>query len=418
MPKKTKEVKETKSVEKVSTKKKVTKTKVTKKATKKVEVQKKVETPKETKEVKEFVQDNRTNTPKQEKPHAKAENNGPNEYTTIGDYSEEIIQKHNEKKTEADKEYEEYKKLEKAYYTKQLLWGTIYSVEPTKIGDKKSFTINLLWNNKIKIMIPDDWYWLENMYFSKSYYNKTKVENGQTKTRQSTEEEKTNIRMAIARNYVGAQICFILNSKPVRQKVEGNEMFEGEYITYAVGNRLEAINILRDKYFFHRNHKSNKEPITIKKDDIVEAHVIGVKEDMVLVEALGVETRLDCYSLTDDYITDCHSKVKPGDDIKCKVLNVEIQDNKPKLTLSGRTKDVNKQILFMKKGAYYDGTVIYFNDKTQNYTIYLENGVRASVNKDRVQGYYNLAYGDKVTVYVLKIYDTHVAGNCQFRYRP
>ena len=130
------------------------------------------------------------------------------------------------------------------------------------------------------------------------------------------------------------------------------------------------------------------------------------------VVALGVETRIYLHDLTKENITSCAQYTYAGDVLpECRVLSVEVKDDRVRLRLTNNKLEAPKMILFMKRGNYYRGRVTWFNPEKNLYTVYLDNGVTAFVYKSNVQGYHELSINDIVSVCVTSIFEETVGGN-------
>ena len=211
--------------------------------------------------------------------------------------------------------------------------------------------------------------------------------------------------------YMGAKIHFCLNSIKREKEIDPNN--PNRPVTVVTGDRVQAMEKLRDKYFYHRNRKrGDLAPITIKPGDLVEAFVVAVNDQFVTVVALGVETRIYLHDLTKENITSCAQYTYAGDVLpECRVLSVEVKDDRVRLRLTNNKLEAPKMILFMKRGNYYRGRVTWFNPEKNLYTVYLDNGVTAFVYKSNVQGYRELSINDIVSVCVTSIFEETVGGN-------
>lgn len=308
----------------------------------------------------------------------------------VGEKSQEILNVDSNKKTNEEEKYELFKKLLVAQKTRQILYGEVYGIEPNpKLG---KVVIAVLWNG-IKISIPDTEYFEDNFDFGERYAI-------------SSEEEKLKRRRDFASYQNGARVCFLVKGV-VKDPVGSNESI------ICVGSRKEAMALMRDIYFYHLERKH---PVTEKSEvkigDIAEANVISVKNDYVIVECLGVETRIHADSLTDDYVENCNDFVKPGDTIKVKVVKVHINGTASVyLTVTGKVGEPAKQIQSMQVRSSYLGVVENVNYTKKIYDIRLKNSVLANVLFENVQGEIPLFKGDRVAVKVSKLLETRVYGS-------
>lgn len=328
--------------------------------------------------------------------------------TLVGLPSEEIL-KANQKFMTSDEEREQnlYKELIRYQKYGEILWGTLVSVE----DDPESNTVYayVLWND-IMVKIPD-YLFLEPTYrFGVSY-------------EKMSEKEKMRRRHSTITFMLGAKVCFVvttLNRELIRDK------YDALYNTYELtveGSRCKAMEIMRDIFFFHENRKdaaTRTAPREIIEGDILNARVIQVKEESVLVECGGVETRIAASLLSArDYYTNCTDAYSSGDMMKVRVKKVYVnkEDHTVHLSLTGQVVNPAKAIKDVKIGSAYLGTVASCNEKSHTYTVMLSNGVPCTVLFEFVFGHIPLVKGDKVRVTVKNIYSdkgvAFVAGAAQ-----
>lgn len=312
-----------------------------------------------------------------------------NTIKTIGVESEELIQQR--LKEERNIEEETYNQLLEYKKNKTILWAEVYSSEiDTRLG---MVGILALWNG-FRICIPDKMYFLDSYQFSLDY-----------KTLKP--EEKVVVRQRFASYQIGAHVCFTITAIDRKPKENG----EG-YIYGVIGNRIEALTILQDIYFKHKKYNVGK-PVDIQVGDLAEAHVLSVSSRYAVVETLGIETRIDAFNLSNEYVDDCHEIVKPGDTLKVRIRKLHInEENEPTyLTVSARLNKVPDAISGMKIGSTYLGVVTKFNKETKIYTVRLKNGVNASVFENNVMNHQKLINGDSVIVLVAEIEKEYVKGS-------
>ena len=312
-----------------------------------------------------------------------------NTIKTIGVESEELIQQR--LKEERNTEEETYNQLLEYKKNKTILWAEVYSSEiDTRLG---IVGILALWNG-FRICIPDKMYFLDSYQFSLDY-----------KTLKP--EEKVVVRQRFASYQIGAHVCFTITAIDRKPKESG----EG-YIYGVIGNRIEALNILQDIYFKHKKYNVGK-PVDIQVGDLAEAHVLSVSSRYAVVETLGIETRIDAFNLSNEYVDDCHEIVKPGDTLKVRIRKLHINEgNEPTyLTVSARLNKTPDAISGMKIGSTYLGVVNKFNKETSVYTVRLKNGVNASVFENNVMNHQKLFSGDSVIVLVTEIEKEYVKGS-------
>lgn len=311
-----------------------------------------------------------------------------------GTASSDIQKKQGTIKTEAEEDDKNYRRLKKYLHDGEILWGTVYGVEDID----SHIVLCVLWNN-IRVIIPSEYYFEPEFVFCSDFENRS--------------EEDKLIKMSLAANrQQGAEVCFQIID--VSREKETMGPFAGQYIITAIGNRTSAMAILRDIYFWHENRKHNlgRAPRSIKEGDIVDAKVISVRENTVLVEVAGVETRLGKKNLKPgDYPMNCHDYVKPGDILPVRIKNLFLNDDHTvHLGVTGRIYEANKLIETMKIGSCYLGTVESYNPRKRTYRIILHNGVPGFTHQTSVVGLIDLLPGDKVAFYLRNKYQTFVFG--------
>lgn len=308
----------------------------------------------------------------------------------VGVLSSEIENEKSFELTPQEKEIEIYKEIKEHERDNQVLWGQVYSVDR---ADRKScrFFISVLFKGT-KVSIPDHMYFESTFDFGRNYENKM------------SEEEKMKLRMAMATYQLGAKICFCVE-KAMRTKILKGE-FKDEYTTIVIGNRNKAMEVLRNIYFFHkgRTKSAKRAPRNVAIGDVINnAHVLAVKEDSVLIEACGIETRLDAYNLNKEFVDNCKKFVSPGDTIPVRVRKLHINKDSVYMSCSGRLDNISKMISTIKRGDVLIGVVDRYNKEKNTYTVILKNSVPASCQSYTVRQRIPLAIGDKVYVRVVEV---------------
>lgn len=315
--------------------------------------------------------------------------------TMVGLPSEDIYRA-NQQFMISDEEREQnlYRELIRYQKYSEILWGTLVSAEVDY--ERNVVYACVLWNDII-VKIPDY------LFFEPTYRF------GVTYDRMS-EGEKLTRRHSTITFMLGAKVCFIvadLNRELIRDR------YDVMYDTYEMtveGNRCRAMQIMRDIFFFHENRKDTTRGVQreIKEGDILNARIVQVKEESILVECGGVETRIAAALLSArDYYTNCTDAYSAGDMIKVRVKKVYVDPvlHTVHLSLTGQVINPAKAIKDMKIGSAYLGTVRACNEDRHTYTVMLSNGVPCTVLFEFVFGHIPLVKGDKVRVTVSKIYN-------------
>jgi len=315
-----------------------------------------------------------------------------------GAISEDILFIQSNSKNEKELEQETYQKLRRFEKDGEILWGVVSGVE----SFKNHAVACIMWNN-FKISIPDTEY-IEPYYdMGKNYAS-------------MDENEKFKKRLGLIRYQIGAIVPFTINH--VERNIISEGPYIGEYETTTIGSRIAAMKILRDIFYFHKNRKIDElPPRTVNVGDKIQAHVLAVRPDSVLVECCGKETRLGSHNLLPtEVIEDCTNHVRPGMTITVKVKTVIVNEalDTVDIAVTGRTYNPSKAIRNIKVGGMYLGVVETTDDKKQVYTIILNiSGIKAMVPYLHVKGHIPLLRGDVVQVCVNNVFEQFVAGSAQ-----
>ena len=315
----------------------------------------------------------------------------------LGTVSEEILEQDARVLSQKEIDDKTYRDLLRYQKNGEILWGEIFSVEEYRGSSFKNTVIIGVLYNGVKVSIPDTVFFENTFNFGANYLT-------------MNDREKFEKRRTMAEYQKGARICFVIKGVS-RTRIAGGE-FDSEYEINAVGSRTEAMEKLRDIWFIHKNRKdSSRAPREVNIGDTAKAHIISVREEYVVAECLGVETRIDAYNLNNEIVENCNDFVMPGDTILVRIKKLHINGSDVYLTVSGRLNDPSKLINSMQLNSSYLGTVDSFNDRKGTYTILLKNGVQASVRATQVEGGIDLYPGDRVSVRVKDIRPTFVVGN-------
>ena len=325
--------------------------------------------------------------------------------TMVGLPSEDVY-KENQRFMISEEEREEnlYKELIRYQKYGEILWGTLVSIDDD--FDKKIVYACVLWND-VLVKIPD-YLFIEPTYRFGVTYAKM------------SEEEKMQRRHSTLSFMLGAKVCFVVSNLDRKLILDRYDTLYNTYELSVEGNRQRAMEIMRDIFFFHENRKDTTRGTQreIKEGDITSARVVQVKEEYVLVECGGVESRIPAALLSArDYYTNCLDAYSPGDMMKVRVkkLYIDKVEHSVHLSLTGQIVNPAKAITNVRVGSTYLGKVVSCNEKQHAYTIMLSNGVPCAVLFEFVFGHIPLVKGDNVRVTVKNIYVERgfVAGNAQ-----
>ena len=311
-----------------------------------------------------------------------------------GEISDELMRRNEADLDDDEKEIITYRKLVTARRTGRVLWGTVVGTERSSALNQVLLSVMF---NGVTVMIPDSEFFEPNYKFGGDYDNLTNA------------TDRRAVRERHARYYLGATVPFVLKG------INRDQKDSGVTVITAVGSRKEAMKKIRDDWFI-----SGAKHHTVQEGDIVEAHVVKVRPDMITVECLGVETRIYALFISSNIVENCENFVKVGDKMNVRIHKIYINDIKDKdgnvvdkdvyLNVTGRIYKVPAAIYSMSERSTYRGTVTMINRERKHCIVMLDNGVRAIVPDSQVEGNLHLTIGDHVEVRVMKIYDSSVFG--------
>lgn len=279
-----------------------------------------------------------------------------------------------------------------------IFWGTVigYEIqEDERVASSNKPTTILV---KVKfgdeeVMIPDSEYFEPTFKFSKDDSKLSKAE--------LIKEKRKRIEYQL-----DAQVCFLLTYLERRELTsEEQEMLGVKYKFNILGSRTKAMEVLRDYYFLHAK-KNRNYPEPVKVGDVATAHVLSVRDNMVLLECLGIETRIDEFELSNEVVNNCNDYVKAGDEIPVTIMKyypVSETKNVPYLKVSARSGVLSTNLSKIKIGNVYKGKVSHRNKTKHIYSVILNNGVNVIVPENRVMGGLELDRNDNVVVTIKKI---------------
>jgi len=299
------------------------------------------------------------------------------------DISDDLI----EEVTKEDKRQEElYQKLLEYKEHGNVVYGSVFGVDSDSTYSKA--IIKVVWNG-IVILVPDTAYFEPSWHFPAGYEH-------------LSEEGKMTSRVMSARETIGA-LCPV-----VIKGVGKNINEEGEEQITVFGSRTDALAVRRDKYFLHKN---TDDPREVKINSVAKANVVYVNKDFITVECLGVETRMDCYNLSEnEVVTNCTDFYKPGDVINVRVKKIRFEGNSVYLAVTGLLNNSSQAVKTIKEQGSYFGHVRSYNKLKDIYTVVLKNGAKASVHSNGVYNHVAINPGDRVCVHVLEVKEDYVIG--------
>ncbi len=325
----------------------------------------------------------------------------------IGTRDTQLEQEDRNEKSALETEEEHWREIIRFARTQEILYSRLIGVE-TDEDRKKVNLITSIYG--IRVVIPESQYFMPGFDFGASYAA-------------MPESDRLKRRITMARYQMGARICFVIAGGLrgiQRTRLREEDVLPGQspYEYAVIGSRVQAMQLLQDIWFFHKNRKpdSGAEPRTVQPGDAAVANVLSVREDGVRVECLGVESFISAFELSGlRYVTNCQNEVKPGDTIRVRIksLHVSHDPDSVYMSVSGRLYDsgyAGHALKKMRVSGWYIGVVRSYNGNSGFYTINLNNGASAAVRRDWVHGSMPLHPGDTVSVQVIRILNGHVLG--------
>ena len=300
-----------------------------------------------------------------------------------------------------EKMEQSYAQLSRFMRTHSIVWGEVDGVIPA--GSKSTILsrfnepiVSVLYNG-ISIMVRTLDFFEPTYDFGNDYS-------------ELTDDEKRERRTAYARYYIGARVP--LRMTAISRAVDN----ENNPVILAIGNRVEAMAEIRDRYFIHA-HEHRGGNVNVKEGALVKANVLTVRPDMAVVECLGVETRISNRHLSNEIVENCRDFTHSGDTLTVRIRRLYVNEPEKEggektvyLNVTGQIYATPSAMSFMAEGSTYKGTVISFNREKNVYTVLLKNQVHASVPQRAVPGQVHLNIGDTVSVMITKVYDNFVTG--------
>lgn len=165
------------------------------------------------------------------------------------------------------------KELFRSKDEKRILTSRISGIEDEYYKYKNEFIpCAILWYNNVKILIP------------------------------STHLGTTKINKSIIRSMLGAEIDFIIIEIDINSNI-------------AIASRKAAMEL-----------RSKLELTKLKKNDIVKVRILAVGVKHILVELYGKEIIIKADNLKHTFILNCKDYYSPGEHIKVRIKNINIDD--------------------------------------------------------------------------------------------
>lgn len=212
------------------------------------------------------------------------------------------------------------KELLRSKEEKRILTGKIIGVEEEyyKIRNEK-IACAIIWYNDFKILIP------------------------------STHLGIKKINKSMIRGMIGAEIDFIIIEIDITSNI-------------AIASREDAMQL-----------RSKIELPKLKINDVVKVRIIAVGIKHILVELYGKEVIIKADNLQHTYIVNCKDLYSPGETLKVRIKNMDLENNVFELSskdfLENPYKNIRKYII---EGGEYTGKVIAFPKNNSGIIIQLD----------------------------------------------
>ena len=200
------------------------------------------------------------------------------------------------------------KELFRSREEKRILTGKISGIEDEYYKIKnKNITCAILWFKDIKVLIP------------------------------STHLSNKKINKSMIRGMLGAEIDFIVVDIDTTSNI-------------AIASRIDAMKL-----------RANIELPKLKINDTVRVRVLAVGVKHILVDLYGKEVIIKAPNLQHTYILNCKEIYSPGDYLKVKIKNIDIQNNifelDAKCFIENPYNNIRKYII---ENGEYTGKVVAF----------------------------------------------------------
>lgn len=204
---------------------------------------------------------------------------------------------------------------------KRILTGKISGIEDEYYKIKnENISCAIVWYEDIKILIP------------------------------STHLGISKINKSMIRGMLGAEIDFIVIEIDTTSNI-------------AIASRIDAMKL-----------RSELELSKLKVNDVVSVRILAVGVKHILVELYGKEVIIKADNLQHTYILNCKELYAPGEYLKVKIINIDIEKNIFELDAKCFTinpyKNVRKYII---EHGEYTGKVIAFPKKNSGIIVQLDN---------------------------------------------
>lgn len=277
--------------------------------------------------------------------------------------------------------------LESLKKKESILWSTLQNARMNNDAQGNPLNAVAILNfNGFEVNIIDNDYFMDNFEFSQAYKTKNCY-------------EQASERLRVMGYHLNATICFTIEQVITIPKENRNII---------IGSRKKAMAMLQDIYFYHSDKAKKK--IDVKEEDVTKARVISVRSKELLVECMGVETRIDYKVVSNESIKNCRDHYHAGDEITVRVKTIHPHQDYIYLAVVGLINPLLKELTSLKKGDLVVGEIIKYNDQKKLYTVRLKNGLKLSCFSKTEILQDRLINGDKVLASILYINEQYALG--------
>ena len=214
------------------------------------------------------------------------------------------------------------KELMRSKEESRILTGKITGIEDEYYKLKnKNISCAVVWYEDIKILIP------------------------------STHLGIEKAARSIIRGMLGAEIDFIVIELDTISNI-------------AIASRIDAMQL-----------RSELELPKLKVNDTVKVRILSVGYKHIIVDLYGKEVTIDAENLRHTYIVNCKDLYIPGEYLKVRIINIDIQKNIYELDAKCFTHNPYQDIRkFITENGEYTGKVISFPKNNSGIIVQLDNG--------------------------------------------
>lgn len=296
--------------------------------------------------------------------------------------------------------------------------------------------------NTIPVYIPVDDFFMDGYNFPRDYHSTHLTDKEQARIdgrvhkninkyiednhgKRPDKDLQARMKKVVTKNYLKERdhevikktISYMLNARTLFTITRANRMrlseaekekygCSSEYYYMVFGSRKEGMLLSQKKWFENPNVKRR-----IKEGDEVRANVLTVTPRGVTVEVCGTESFIETWELSFEYLDDPRLHFKNGDRLNCVVSKVYDNGNgQRKLVVSRKNyekKRTSANIVGVRKGQIYVGTVRSIAKATRRATITLSIGVIFMVNPEYIYSPIPLVPGDKVVCEIHGVSSTY-----------